>query len=137
MSESPQVNLTTQAKKTWVRWVYIILACLCLILGTIGIVVPGLPTIDFYVLASFFAAKGSQRLQQWINQNRFIGPILQQWYEARTIPLKVKILSLLSMSCAAVIMIWKIPHPWLVGVLIGCMVAVQIWMWARKEKKPE
>ncbi len=116
--------------KSWlVRCVCIALAGLCLILGTIGLVVPGLPTFDFYFLAAIFAAKGSKRMHHWIVNNRLITPILQQWQTQRTLPTKVKLFSLLSMSVAAGILIWTVPHPWTVGAIIIMMICVQIWMW--------
>jgi uncharacterized membrane protein YbaN (DUF454 family) len=130
----PKASDTALAKTAWSRWLWIALAWLCLLLGTIGIVVPGLPTIDFYILASIFAAKGSKRMHHWIIHHRWIGPVLKQWREQRTIPTKAKLLSLLSMSLAAAWMIWKVPHPWAVAVLIGCMVVVQLWMWTLKPK---
>ncbi|KAA8730837.1 DUF454 domain-containing protein [Acinetobacter qingfengensis] len=131
-NQSPDVNISDSklSKRVWVRWLCIAMSIICLIVGTIGIVVPGLPTIDFYILASIFAAKGSSRLHQWIIHNRWIAPILQQWHEHRTLPLKVKIMSLVSI--AAGLMIWKVPHPWFVAGAIVCMIAVQIWMWTRK-----
>ncbi|WP_141729276.1 DUF454 family protein, partial [Acinetobacter qingfengensis] len=70
----------------------------------------------------------------WITQNRWIAPILQQWHEHRTLPLKVKIISLVSMSLAAGLMIWKVPHPWFVVGAIVCMITVQIWMWTRSAR---
>lgn len=117
------------AKSIWVRWVCIGLAWVCLAIGTLGIIIPGLPTFDFYFLATIFAAKGSARLHRWIVQNRVIGPILQQWKEHKTLPTKAKILSLLSMSLAAGLMLWKVPHPYFVGIAIIIMIAVQIWIW--------
>lgn len=118
--------------KSWlVRWICIALAGLCLVLGTIGLVVPGLPTFDFYFLATLFAAKGSQRMHQWIVNNKVIAPILQQWQLKRTLPVKVKLFSLASMSVAAGILIWTVPHPWAVGTIIVMMVCVQFWMWLK------
>ncbi|KAA8734562.1 DUF454 domain-containing protein [Acinetobacter qingfengensis] len=133
-NQPPGVNISDSklSKRVWVRWLCIVLSIICLIVGTIGIIVPGLPTVDFYILASIFAAKGSSRLHGWITSNRWIAPILQQWHEHRTLPLKVKIISLVSMSLAAGLMIWKVPHPWFVAGAIVCMIAVQIWMWTRK-----
>ena len=120
------------AKSIWVRWVCIGLAWVCLAIGTLGIIIPGLPTFDFYFLATIFAAKGSARLHRWIVQNRVIGPILQQWKEHKTLPTKAKILSLLSMSLAAGLMLWKVPHPYFVGIAIIIMITVQIWIWWKK-----
>lgn len=124
----PQTKL---AKRLWVRWLCVFMAIVFLIVGTLGIVIPGLPTVDFYILASLCAMRGSARLHRWITQNRFIAPILKQWHEHRTIPLKVKILSLCSMTLAAILMFWKIPHPHAVGVVVICMIGVQVWMWTR------
>lgn len=116
--------------KSWiVRWICIILAWLCLVLGTLGIIVPGIPTFDFYFLAALFASKGSTKLHGWIVNNRIIAPILQQWQTQRRLPLKVKILSLMSMSVAAVLMVITIPHPWAVGTLIMVMICAQVWLW--------
>jgi uncharacterized membrane protein YbaN (DUF454 family) len=119
-----------QLARSWiVRWICIVLAWLCLGLGTVGIIVPGVPTFDFYFLAALFAAKGSARLHGWIVNNRVIAPILKQWQTQRSLPLKVKILSLMSMSFAAVLMVITIPHPWAVGTLIVFMICAQVWMW--------
>lgn len=131
-------NQVTQPKvkisnSLWVRWLCIILAWLCILIGTIGIVVPGLPTVDFYLLASFFAAKGSARLHAWMYRNRYIGPILQNWHDHRAIPRRAKVISLLGMSFGAVMLVWKVPHPYAVGVVIFIMILVQIWMWTRPE----
>lgn len=118
--------------KSWVvRWVCIVLAGLCLVLGTLGIVLPGVPTFDFYFLAAIFAAKGSKRMHRWIVSNRMIAPILQQWHSQRRLPVKVKLFSFVSMTVAAVILISTVPHPWAVGAVIFMMICVQVWMWLK------
>jgi len=38
----------------------------------------------------------------------------------------------LSMSLAAGLMIWTIPHPWFVYPAILCMAGVLAWMWLKK-----
>lgn len=129
---STMPSIKPKLAKTWVgRWLCIILAWICLGVGTLGIIIPGLPIFDFYLLATIFAAKGSKKLHGWIVNNRFVAPVLNQWQNNRTLPLKVKIISLVSMTTAAMIMIMKVPHPIVVGILIACMVCVQIWMWTR------
>ena len=47
------------------RYFWIALGSLSLILGTIGIVLPILPTVPFYMLTLFCFAKGSPRLHCW------------------------------------------------------------------------
>lgn len=119
------------AKSWWLRWLYIVLAWLCIVIAVFGLFIPGLPPFDFLLLASFFAAKGSARLSRWFMQNRYIGPLLIEWQQHRRIPRKAKILSTVSMTFAASIIIWKIPHPWLVLGLILSMICVLIWMWRK------
>ncbi|MBO6129628.1 MAG: YbaN family protein [Pseudobutyrivibrio sp.] len=50
---------------------WIVLGTICLALGTVGIVLPILPTVPFYLATLFCYAKGSQRLRDW-----FIGTSL-------------------------------------------------------------
>lgn len=119
------------AKSFWLRCVYIVLAWLCIVIALIGLFIPGLPPFDFLMLASFFAAKGSPKLHRWFMQNRFIGPVLREWQQHRRIPRTAKILSTISMSIAAAIIIWKIQHLWLVYALIFSMICVLIWMWRK------
>lgn len=119
------------AKSLWLRCIYFTLACLCIVLGIIGIFVPGLPTIDFFFLASFFAAKGSKRMHQWFVNHWWFGPILKQWHEHKKIPISAKIFSLLGMSIGALLMLYYIPHLEWVLVIICCMIAVQLWMWIK------
>ncbi|WP_151777959.1 YbaN family protein [Acinetobacter brisouii] len=132
---SPHIASTSArlAQRIWVQWLCILIAWLCIALGILGIFIPGLPTFDFFMLAAFFAARGSQRLYHWLYHNRLIGPILQQWHQHRSIPRRAKYLSTMSMSLAALLMIWKIPHPWFVYPMILCMFCALIWLWKRPE----
>lgn len=111
------------------RIVFISLAWLCIFLAILGIFIPGLPTVDFLLLAVICAAKGSEKLHQWFLQNKYIGPIIQDWKTHRRIPEKAKYLSTISMSVAAGLMIWNIPYPWFVYLAIFCMICVLCWMW--------
>lgn len=132
VSELNNTTPVVKAKlaKSWIaRWIYIALAWLCLALGTLGIIVPGLPTFDFYFLATVFAAKGSEKLHAKIVNNRYIAPILKQWQEQRRLPLRVKIVSLVSMLVAAIILFLSVPHLWMVIGVVLIMLCVQLWMW--------
>ena len=45
--------------------IWIVLGFICLGLGTIGVVLPILPTVPFYMATLFCFAKSSERLHQW------------------------------------------------------------------------
>lgn len=61
-----------------------------LVLGLIGIILPGLPTTPFILLAAACFAKASPRLHHKLIQHRYLGPLVQDWEKHRTLPLKVK-----------------------------------------------
>lgn len=46
-------------------FVYLFLGSLTLALGVIGIILPILPTVPFFLLTAYFYAKGSSRFHQW------------------------------------------------------------------------
>lgn len=79
------------------RAAFVVLGVLCVALGIIGIFVPGLPTTEFILAASYLFARSSPRLEAWLEANRWLGPALRRFRENRGMPRKAKALSLLSM----------------------------------------
>lgn len=49
---------------------YIIIGCISLGLGIIGVIVPILPTVPFVLLAAFCFAKSSERLNGWFRNTK-------------------------------------------------------------------
>ena len=64
---------------------------LCVALGTVGVVLPGLPTTPFLLLAAWLFSKSSPRFERWLAENRFFGPGLQSWRDERAIALPAKL----------------------------------------------
>ena len=62
-------------KKNPLRIFWIVLGFLSLGLGTVGIVLPILPTVPFYMATAFCFAKSSKKLHHW-----FVGTSLYQKY---------------------------------------------------------
>jgi uncharacterized membrane protein YbaN (DUF454 family) len=65
-----------------------------LILGLIGVIVPGLPTTPFLLLAAVLYARSSERLYRLLIQNKYIGPRILDFQETGRLTLKTKVCSI-------------------------------------------
>ena len=74
-----------------VKIFWIILGCICLALGTTGIVLPILPTVPFYLATLFCYTKGSERLHTWFLGTELYKKHLQSYTEHKGMLLKTKI----------------------------------------------
>lgn len=71
--------------------VYLILGCLCLALGSIGVVLPILPTTPFLMVAAFCFAKSSKRLNNWFLSTKLYKNHLESFVQGRGMTRKTKI----------------------------------------------
>ena len=76
------------------RWVLIIVGSFFTGLGIIGIFLPLLPTTPFLLLAAACYIKSSERLYNWLMNNKWIGRYIKNYLEGKGIPLKSKVLSI-------------------------------------------
>lgn len=103
-----------------------------LILAVIGIVVPGLPTTPFVLLAGACFVRASPRAHAWLLRNRTFGPMLREWEEHHSVPRRIKRIGLIAMALTASFSIWYFAgRPWLqglvaLGVLAGTVVVVRL-----------
>lgn len=74
-------------------------------LGVIGIVVPGLPTTPFLLLAAWAFSRSSRRFQVWLYSHRILGPPVRHWREHRAISRRAKVASLVMMA-SSVVVVW-------------------------------
>lgn len=70
---------------------WMMLGFLCLGLGSIGIVLPILPTVPFYMATVFCFAKSSQRLHDWFVSNGLYKKHLESFVANREMTLKSKV----------------------------------------------
>lgn len=89
-----------------VRALLWIAGSLSLALGLIGIVLPGLPTTPFILLAAACYAKASPRLHHWLLNHRWFGPMLRDWESNRSLTRRTKTLAVVSMLVMVGFSIW-------------------------------
>lgn len=71
--------------------IYIILGTLSLILGAIGIVVPGLPTTAFLLLTAALYVRSSERLYNKLISNRYLGPYILEFQKNKGMTKRLKL----------------------------------------------
>lgn len=74
-----------------IKYIYIVLGILSVILGLIGALLPIIPTTPFLLVASYFFTRSSKRLNDLLYKNRYLGPYLQSISSGNGMPLVAKI----------------------------------------------
>lgn len=72
-------------KKLVYRYFLNTIACLSILLGLLGIVLPILPTTPFFILALFCFSRSSPYFHQQLLKAPYIGALLQDWQRHKTI----------------------------------------------------
>lgn len=76
------------------KYLYISLGTLSLILGSIGIVLPLLPTTPFLLVSAFFYLRSSRKLYDWLLNHKLFGIYIYSYINYHAIDLKTKIASI-------------------------------------------
>ncbi|MBA7519830.1 hypothetical protein ES705_11918 [subsurface metagenome] len=89
-----KINDERKLKSNFSRWVLIIVGSFFAGLGILGIFLPLLPTTPFLLLAAACYIRSSERLYNWLMNNKWIGRYIKNYIEGKGIPLKSKVLSI-------------------------------------------
>lgn len=138
MSPAPSPDERTHPAPTVARGVKRVLlqllAIVSLVLAVLGVILPGLPTTPFVLLAAWAAARSSPRLAAWLERHRLFGPMIRDWQAGGRVSRRAKWSATVAMLACAAIMWWLSPR-W--GALLGSvtMAVVGTWLWLRPEPR--
>lgn len=99
-----------------VRWLWLLLACACTGFGVLGILIPGLPTVPFLLLASWAATHGSPRFHAWLHAHPRLAPLLRDWERERAISRRAKMAAIVLLAISWGLLAWHLEH-----VLLACL----------------
>lgn len=111
------------------RIMLLTLGWLAIVLGTLGIVLPLLPTTPFMLLAAWCFARSSPRFHHWLLWRSPFGRYLRHWQQHRAMPpgAKGRAIGLILVTFAISI---ALVHLWWVRILLLVMLAaLLLFMW--------
>lgn len=120
------------------RWLLLIAGFLSLALGAIGVILPGLPTTPFVLLAAYFFARSSPAMHERLLANRVFGPMIVEWNEHRSIPLRAKILAVVMIALVGgLLVVFILDVLWVRILAASIMSSVALWLVTRPTSPPE
>ncbi len=104
---------------------WLILAFICLALGTIGVFLPVLPTVPFYLVTAFSFAKSSERLHNWFINTKLYKKNLESFVERKAMTLKTKLSILTSVTLVMGFGFFMMARK---GIWVPCIILVVVWL---------
>ena len=105
------------------------LGWLAIVLGTLGIVLPLLPTTPFVLLAAWCFARSSPRFHHWLLWRSPFGRYLRHWQQHRAMPPGVKGRAMLLIVITFAISGYVVPLWWVRIMLAVMLCLLLLFMW--------
>ncbi len=113
------------------RGVWVVTGLLSVAVGAIGIVVPGLPTTVFFIIAAACFAKSNPRLEQWVLDLPRIGPAVQRYRDGHGMPIRAKYWAIGMIVVFTTISIIVV-RVWWFGIGIAVIAIIGVWYVGRR-----
>ena len=114
------------------RAVWLVLGLLAVGLGGLGVVIPGLPTTGFFILAAWCFSRSSPRLERWVLGLPGVGPMVADHRAGLGMPRRAKLVAIAMMVVAGTAsIVWALDGP-VARTIVGAAVAIGVWYVARR-----
>lgn len=105
------------------KTIYILLGCVGLALGAIGVVVPILPSFPFLLFAAFCFAKSSEKLHMWFIHTKLYQNNLESYMNGRGMTKQTKVRIIVTVTLLMAIGLFMMRH-----VPVGQIVLTIVWV---------
>ncbi|MTK63147.1 MAG: DUF454 domain-containing protein [Methanobacterium sp.] len=106
------------------RIIFFSLGVTLLVVGTVGIVTPVLPTTPLVLAAFFCFTQSSEKAEKWISNNRYFGSYIDNYRTKKGVPNDVKLKSIMFLWVTLLVSMFLIKQN--IMILIMSMVGITV-----------
>jgi len=118
MQQEPELTKEINTRQKFVRALFFVAGTVSLAVGTIGIVLPILPTTPLLLLALACYCRSSKRMTKWVLTNKYFGSYIRRYKEGKGIPIKTKIIALATLWITISYSAFFIVNIWIVQLIL-------------------
>jgi uncharacterized membrane protein YbaN (DUF454 family) len=114
-------------KPDWKKGLFFTLGCASLGLAYVGLLMPGIPTVPFVLLAAFFYLRSSERMYGWLMGHRIFGRMARNFKEKKGSWKRLAWMVLLPSWGSVAVAVWLTKNNyWRVAVVVFAIL-ISVW----------
>jgi uncharacterized membrane protein YbaN (DUF454 family) len=110
-----------------VRWMWFVIGWIAVGIGAIGVVVPGLPTTVFFVIAAACFARSSPRFEQWVLDLPHVGRAVRDYRAGLGMSRRAKAFAIGMMLVFGTLSIVLTRDRVVIAATIAALLAIGVW----------
>lgn len=112
------------AGRALARGAWMALGFVCVGLGSLGVIVPGLPTTVFFIAAAGCFSRSSPRFERWVLNLPGVGPMVRDYRAGLGMPRRAKVISVTMIWLAIAFSAWALWGTWWAIALVVALGAI-------------
>lgn len=121
------------------RIIFFILGCIMFVLGSIGIIIPLLPTVPFYLAASFFWLNSSKKVHDYFVATKWYKQYVEEYIVEKKMTKKQQLKILVTVFCLLAIPFVMVPNTMmriaLIVVFVGHVIFFRVYFSDKRKAK--
>lgn len=107
------------------RLIFLIIGCISLGIGCVGIVLPILPTVPFFLVTVFCFSQSSQKLYDWLVSTKMYKKHLESFVKKKGMTVRIKATIMTSVT---LLMGFGFTMMMLKSIYIPCIILAAVWI---------